>query len=999
MPSPNRPSQPRLREPRSFHRGAAHRAILMLVGLVGLATVGGLTSLVATWMQSRQLSPDQMLRLASSQYVAGHVQVAGELAEKAKLTGGVPLGPLPVLPEDTLSQPGIESIPVDVWADRWQDDQWEEGQLPPDEFLSGPDGEGATGDSSEGDEAEEATSGQPASAGDSAEKLDPQEKEWLSLQQFLIGAGRHAHAMSQTTPIERRYALLDAVRFLAKSEELGFPEGRVAAGHRLLGMAYHEIGHHRHAVDHLTKAMESDLTLHSELLPILARSQSKTSLISPVEALATLEEYLSDPTIDLRKRAESELLRIDLLNRLGRFEQADQIIDQVGQSIREEVEEQNVWALTIRDTLVLRSAQRLLGGVLDKLRVPPGTRRIGGIPRLEISAVPGSPTDGQSIADQGDNRQSPGDASAASEESAERSAAQSTMDRLGISRDEYQQLIGAIRPLTDLQRETSPRTAAEARLLVAKINLLLGRDDEALAYFTQVRQQRPFTIESLLGGLAEAELLADQGRGAELVQSAGYLVREILQSRVLKLSQQDRQSMVARLIDCLQRTRETGEYESAIAVANLLAPILTRPVAYAQEALGYRDWGEAILASARSSGKDISADASATAREYFRLAGDAFSEAATLRFTTEDYLPTLWNAIDAYQRGRQYTKSIELLAPYLRYEERGKKPRGLVAHGRALLADGDPAEAIRSLDTCIVEHPRDPLRYDARLLAAQAARELGDLEDAERWLRDNLNDGQLTPQSPAWRDALFQLSEMLFEHSRTNIVTALDQAPDQKRLKLREVAPKLAEAMRRLNEAVQRYWPRPEAQASLYHLARAHLLAVHLPQAELEDEELPEPAGREMRQKIYSHQQSALDRYLTLIQFLEERQRDVELSDRQQALLRNSLMGYADTLREMDRNAEAAEAYREMAMRYMNEPPALEALLGQSRVLQQLGRRREADLLIRQAAVVLDRIDDEWDDRFSDVTRYDREGWRTYLQWMLSRQSPSESGAAVPAGR
>jgi len=946
--------------------GAAHRAILILVGLVGLATVGGMTSLVATWMKSRHLETDEMLRLASSQYVAGNAQVAAELAEQVRLSGGVPLGPLPSLPDEGLGQLGEESLGGETWAAPWEDLPPENDVLPPE--SSRPQGEYGLAD--RGD----LTPDEPTSR-------ELQERAWLALQQFLIGAGRHARAMSQTTPRERRYALLDAVRFLEKAQELGFPDGRVAAGHRLLGTAYHEIGRHRDAVDHLTRAMDSDLTLRGELLPLLARSQSEAALISPADALATLQEYLGDSTLDLRKRAESELLRIDLLNRLERFDEADALIDQVGQSIGEEAEQQELWALTVRDTLVLRSAQRSLGSVLSKLRVPPGTRRIAEIPRL-WNAVDAAvrPETGDSDREE-----------EASEPPAEQTAREIVMDRLQISTELYQRLLTSLEQLTELQRETPPKTAAQARLLAARIYLLLGRDDEALAYLTQVRQQRPFSEESLQGGLAEAELLADKGRGEELVQAAGYLVREIFQSRVLKLSQQDRRAMVTRWIACLQRMRAVQQYEAAITVANLLAPILSRPVAFVQEALGYRDWGDATLAAERSSGIEVSAEASAKAREHFRLAGDAFAEAAELRFTTEEYLPTLWNAIDSYQRGRQYTKSIELLEPYLRYEERGRRPRGLVAHGRALLADGKPDEAIESLDTCIAEYPRDPQRYDARLLAAQAARELGQLQDAERWLRDNLNDGQLTPQSPAWRDALYQLGEMLFEHSQTQITAALELPPEEKRLKLREIMPELSQATRRLNESVQRYWPSQEAQAAAYLLARAELLAANLPEAELEDEELPEPAGREMRQKIYGHRQSALDRYLTLIRFLDERQRDVDLSDRQQALLRNSLLGYADVLRQMDRNAEAAEAYREMAMRYMNEPPALEALLGQSRMLNRLGRRREADLLIRQATVVLDRIDEEWDDRFATITRYDREGWRDYLQWMLSRQAPKDS--------
>ena len=136
------------------------------------------------------------------------------------------------------------------------------------------------------------------------------------------------------------------------------------------------------------------------------------------------------------------------------------------------------------------------------------------------------------------------------------------------------------------------------------------------------------------------------------------------------------------------------------------------------------------------------------------------------------YLPTLWSAIDAYQRGRHFAQSIALLQSYLRYEERRRQPRGLVAYGRALLAEGRPDEAMDALQTCIVEFERDPLRYDARLLAAQAAIDDNRVEQARLWLIDNLTDGELTPQSPTWRDSLFTLAETLFQDSEAKILEA-----------------------------------------------------------------------------------------------------------------------------------------------------------------------------------------------------------------------------------
>jgi hypothetical protein len=60
-------------------------------------------------------------------------------------------------------------------------------------------------------------------------------------------------------------------------------------------------------------------------------------------------------------------------------------------------------------------------------------------------------------------------------------------------------------------------------------------------------------------------------------------------------------------------------------------------------------------------------------------------------------------------------------------------------------------------------------------------------------------------------------------------------------------------------------------------------------------------------------------------------------------------------------------------------------MLGRVAIAREQGKLREADLLIRQANLVLQRIPAEWDDQFVETTRYDREGWETYLGWMNDR--------------
>ncbi len=362
------------------------------------------------------------------------------------------------------------------------------------------------------------------------------------------------------------------------------------------------------------------------------------------------------------------------------------------------------------------------------------------------------------------------------------------IDRYGARpADEYEdrsrvvaELSDVMRELGDLQREASPRIAAQARLWSARAYLVQGRFDEALTQLTIVRQQRPFGAEAISGGLEEIELLARQGRGVEMLQTTRYMMREIgsvegFDAGLIAFTEFQR-----RFVDAIEQLRRMGEFEYAIDTARSLPPVFDVSEALFQEAIGYSEWAAATIADGTDLGGQVARSASILARKRYRAAGDAFAEAARLQFDTEEYLPMQWSAIDAYQNGRHFTQSIRLLEPYLRYEDPRRKPRGLVALGRALLAEGDPQRAIEALVTCIDEYPRDPLRYQARLLAALAHAENGELDEARSLLTDNLQDGELTPQSVAWRDSLFTLGELLYERGYHNYLAAEQETGPQK---------------------------------------------------------------------------------------------------------------------------------------------------------------------------------------------------------------------------
>lgn len=772
-------------------------------------------------------------------------------------------------------------------------------------------------------------------------------EEWERLRNFLIGFGKVAESEDEEDLRKKREILFEAVPFLEAAERAGFPPGRLTQGNRVLGETLYQLGRYDEAIVMLEKAVDRDPTLQRTLYPLMAEARLMASSPRDDEALATITQVLDDPSLPREQRWRGEVIQLRAFLKLKMWKEIAELADPVLQ-------------LPPSDDVLLVSPENEYRNQVALLRaaaiVAEASDHFGGEPP--------------------ENRD----------------------DVLRL----YPELTEAVEQLSALQREATTRIAARAGLWSAKASLILGSVDDALTKLTSVRLQRPFGAESVIASLDEIELLAKYGRGEEMLQTTRYVMREIGDARGFAPGSVSFDEFQKRITQAIETLRYNDKYGNAIDVARSLPPVIDSAEALTQEGIGYREWAAATMEEGTNIQGEVSKSASTLARARYRAAGDAFAQAAQLRFNSESYLGTQWAAIDAYQQGRHFGQSVRLLEPYLRYVERRQQPRGLVAFGRALLAEDQIDRAIETLTTCIVEFPRDPLRYDARLLAALAYAEKGDLDNARTMLNDNLQDGELTPQSPAWQDSLFTLGELLYERSFRNHLLAEKADQEQRFEILRENQPIVEEAVRYLEEAVERYWPEDEqydalvdspfnkdaarrAEAASYLAARAHLLRSHWPRIQSQSPEILEAAKRTLRTQADQDLQTALETFIRLRKHLSDREDEQRLAVNERAMLRNCLLAEADVLRDMNRLEDAARAYQEVEQRYVNEPPALEAILGRARCARRLGRPQEADMLIRQASAVLDRIPEEWNDRFEETTRFDRAGWEDLLTWMNER--------------
>ena len=763
------------------------------------------------------------------------------------------------------------------------------------------------------------------------------------LREYLIGAGIASEAFLEPDAKTRRGALRTAIPHL-QTAALDWPANRPDEGDRLFGLALFQTGDFESAIPPLSRVVDRNPTVREELVPILAQCYLHGTKDDAALGLSAIDKIDRTLSLSPSNDAEIECLRAQCYLKIGNYDRARGILDELEQRLSTMMFGEN------STMAMLASKVSLLLAAAD---VSQAIERFGKNPPANAEPPPELP----------------------------------------------ELLTPAMQRLAMLRREASPEIANQASLWEGRAMGCYGKTIEALNLFSAVRQQQPFEGANIAAGIEEIEILAAAGSGEETLQTVRYLLREIGGEPNFDATVVDLASFRSRLISAIGVLRSKDRFKHCIEIAGVLPSLIPAADALYEEALTHLKNADSIVMAARQAGGILDPESSALAKKKYRESGDAFAQAARLRFDTKKYNETLWQAIDAYQNGGQFELCVELLAEYLRYEDRSMQPRALLALGKARLATGAADKSLLALEECMVEFPRDPLRYDARLYAAFAHVEAARFDAAKQLLNENLTDGGLTPESSVWRDSLYTLGELLFRQANeTHLRWALaapneDASQPQATIELKQAQPILEEAIIELGEAITRFWPDRRAKHAAYLKARAHKLAAVWPKLESESVDSLDAAKRQLRQQADEHLTAALAGFVDLRRELASREEEQTLSSEQQATLRNCYIAEADTLFELGKFEEAAEAFRAVSLRYLYEPPALEALLGQSKCLQQLNRPREARLVIRQALVVLGRIPSEADGQFTETTRYDRKRWQALLAWLDAGPMPEDSDA------
>jgi tetratricopeptide (TPR) repeat protein len=692
---------------------------------------------------------------------------------------------------------------------------------------------------------------------------------------------------------DQRRYYLLAARHLEEARRQGFPAKREPEGLFLLGKSLCLSREYSASRPILEAAMKADPTRTNEIDWLLARAYLWGAHPDLKLAMDHNERYLANPQLAARERFEGLLNKGQILFQDGRIEECLKVLAEIPSTAPSFAD-----AIVIRGQLLMRAADKLKGDA-------------GSTPTAES-----------------------------------RRAVQ----------QKYSEAIDTLRQAQN-RGSSAERVVPQSMYLIGKCFLAMNDTRAALDQFRRTHQGFPDSIEGIAAAFQEADLLRRTDQDDEAIAAYRRAVSAVgdpaeYRNPLLTLDDIRRQ-----LSDVYQGYSKAGRFEKAIKLADVLFPVFSREQQLEFAAKANQSWAATLLEQAQQSSTSDGRVAAREARAELRKAGEEFNRLAELRLASRAYPEDVWSSAECYFAGHDFRGAVRMLEEYLRYELRKRRPRALLNIGEAQLALEKFDRSLDALNECITAYPADAAGYRARLLAAKAHVEKGETKEAEALLRDNLENGYLTPSSPEWRDSLFAMGLLLQAEGRDE------------------------EAIPRMEEFVERYPDSPQLIDARYLIAEAYRRSARAPREKLESDTI-ETSRIAHNKQLQQFLTSAITQYEQVQDILTRRQEQTELEPSDQAILRNCYFARGAALYDMGHYDEAIRAYSAATNRYQHRPEVLEALMQIAACYRRLGKPDEARGTLEQAKVMLTRINREAP--FAETTNYTREQWLDVLNWYAS---------------
>ncbi len=708
---------------------------------------------------------------------------------------------------------------------------------------------------------------------------------------YVLGAVKIDDAQQQGVPVRRRIEFLIASRYLTEARACGLPAARAAKAYYQLGLSLIESGQFADGVQVLNE------------LAADPQFEDRSIAIDAQRLLVETHLRMPHPRIDEALRHNDELVaNPDLTN-------------------------------DVRGAALLQRAECL--SRLD--RFDEARQALAKIPTDASNAAPVALMTGTILLDEVDSALQKLPAS-------ERSQATAAMaDKITAALESLQK--------ASALDEQKARTAQQSCYQTARGLALKGDADAALKQFARMRQIYGDTYESLAASLGEASVLRQKGDfdGALLAYRRvleGFAAIPVYRSHVLPVERM-REQLMAAYNEFLQSER----FHDALTLLERLTPLFTRAEQLELRGDTLERWGNQLVSQATDDSPASAANRSA-GLEHLRAAGVAFEQLAELRFSTKSYTSDLWRGAEDFFQGQSFSRTVQALHKYLRYEPELRNAQALLRLGQAQLALGQIPQSIAALEECIEFHPIDTSTFQARIDCAKAYWYQGNIDHAEELLRDNIAGSSLKPTSPEWKDSLFELGLLLHERE------------------------KFQDAISALEEAVERYPHDPRRLVAQYAIGEsyrswAHELLGAAPNTR------PGSEHEKTQQLVTERLNAALRQFEEVQRTITLKTHDIDRDPLLGAMVRNCYMLQGAVLFDLGRFKDAIEAYSSVSSHYSSDPFVLETFVQIANCWRRLNRHDNARGAVHQAQIVLEKLPADAD--FANTTVLNRDEWQMLL--------------------
>lgn len=523
---------------------------------------------------------------------------------------------------------------------------------------------------------------------------------------FILGAIKTEEASKQWSPERQQIDYLVASRYLEESKAYGFVPERENEGLLLLGKSLVESHQFAPGISVLNKILEgkaagNNLSSKTTAHRLLSKAHFHAPEPDLSAALTHNTAELEDATLTESERNSGQLLRVQILNRLGDFDEALATLNAI-----EKTEQTGAW----RNLLI---GQALIGNAAKAIQELPNPEKF---------------------------------------------SSEKLPSELVAQIDKAIEHLQTARSQDHLATEVTRR----AMFLLGRGRHLQGDIDATLSQYIETRRVHGSWPEGLAAALFEAELHQRQGETEKSLAAYRRVLESVGKPQeywnpVLPLAELRRRVGLG-----IEQLVQAQQFEGAVSLLERYRPLFDSMVEVEQRAHVLEIWGLALIDEVRHQGRRGD-EQRHLGRRKLREAGVAYEQLAKLKYSTKEYPEVLWKSAENFFRGQSYTSTIRILDDYLRHEPERRNPQALLRLGQSHLALGNVDQCISALEECNDFHPHDDAVYQAHINAARAYRIQGNLATANDLLEDNLARSGLTPRSGDWRESLLELGTLMFE--------------------------------------------------------------------------------------------------------------------------------------------------------------------------------------------------------------------------------------------